>query len=1043
MRRAKIIALWTLGVFLLSILGAVIFLATAGDDFYRWAMQQAIEGRLDREVRVDGSFSFDVGLEPALIVTDVSIENAPWADKKQLARAGRVEVQIALKELFSGIILIPRLVVSDLDLDLETSADGENNWEFSAASGEKDIKPAQRRLIYPLFDFISLKDIDVTYEDRQSGRDTEILFDFLRSEQLAGGASYEIQGEGRFNRHSFKITGRLGSIEEALSATAPYPLALMLQSSSLVIDLKGTVENLREAKGFDATLVLRTPSIKEASKILEIEVPLTGIGEASARLRGNLESLAVEDIVVEVIERSGQEFHAQGRLADLIRGQGLTLQFTGKLGPEVFRLLGDLPLGFGGIGDGITQVDFAGRLVGDLKTPVAKDLQVRLEHGSGASLSLNGQALLDFSDHRTGLSEFEITTLLSAPDPALLEGVLGKPVLDFGAIHANFELALADDRITLRSAQVEFNDLGPLQLNADGQIGKLSGQEFAFELDPKINLSVAANPSRPSIELLERLFHEAESTPDLPAPLVEKQITSTGGNLVLLIQRGLKSVGLDPGSLDGLMGSRTRAAIENYQAQHNLTIDGRATEDLLRRLQGGSNVETSSATEATPSRFADFTKSLPELGPVSAAARLSLEDGAYRFDDLKITFGTKDALRVEVTGTLGALQLEGGVPLERIALAVSFAAPSSEIFSHLLPSEAPEFKAVKGRFNVEGTTQTLVISDVRMAAEGPDGLVATVAGQTAKLSLVTDFGMQDLALDLDARWPNTKGISRLLDLGLDLPELGPVWARAALGVRDDGFTLTGIDVAAGSPDPPAVHVTGEVSDLLSLKGVELTGEFDVATSAFLDKDAVPKGAEFGKIHGRFDLSDRDGSLGFEVLSAEIVDTKLFSLSINGLFDDIERRDDFRMEAALAVPDASQLGQLLGFQTVPLDSLSFTGEVSGSDESFRAEGKALFGETEVTGKTFGDVEGRTADAARRNIFPTLSPDRFRPGASTRCTGSVAGASIQGRCSAGRAPDGVRRCGDPVRGAQEHRPRSRCIARRSGRHSPRHRQSRGGA
>ena len=89
MRRAKRIALWTLGVLLLSILGAVIFLAAAGDDFYRWAMQRAIEGRIDREIRVDGSFSFDVGLEPALIVTDVSIENAPWADKKHLARAGR------------------------------------------------------------------------------------------------------------------------------------------------------------------------------------------------------------------------------------------------------------------------------------------------------------------------------------------------------------------------------------------------------------------------------------------------------------------------------------------------------------------------------------------------------------------------------------------------------------------------------------------------------------------------------------------------------------------------------------------------------------------------------------------------------------------------------------------------------------------------------------------------------------------------------------------------------------------------------------------
>ncbi len=107
MRRAKTSVLWTLGALLLSTLAAVIFLATADDDFYRWAMQQAIEGTTDREIRVDGSFSFDVGLEPTLIVTDVSIQNAPWADKKQMARAARVEVQIELEELFSGTIRIP------------------------------------------------------------------------------------------------------------------------------------------------------------------------------------------------------------------------------------------------------------------------------------------------------------------------------------------------------------------------------------------------------------------------------------------------------------------------------------------------------------------------------------------------------------------------------------------------------------------------------------------------------------------------------------------------------------------------------------------------------------------------------------------------------------------------------------------------------------------------------------------------------------------------------------------------------------------------
>ena len=42
MRRAKTIVLSSLGALLLSASAAVVFLATAGDDFYRWALRQAI-----------------------------------------------------------------------------------------------------------------------------------------------------------------------------------------------------------------------------------------------------------------------------------------------------------------------------------------------------------------------------------------------------------------------------------------------------------------------------------------------------------------------------------------------------------------------------------------------------------------------------------------------------------------------------------------------------------------------------------------------------------------------------------------------------------------------------------------------------------------------------------------------------------------------------------------------------------------------------------------------------------------------------------------
>ena len=63
MRRTKMIVLWSFGALLLAASAVVVFLAVAGDEFYRWVMRQTIEGTIDREIRADGTFSFNVGLE--------------------------------------------------------------------------------------------------------------------------------------------------------------------------------------------------------------------------------------------------------------------------------------------------------------------------------------------------------------------------------------------------------------------------------------------------------------------------------------------------------------------------------------------------------------------------------------------------------------------------------------------------------------------------------------------------------------------------------------------------------------------------------------------------------------------------------------------------------------------------------------------------------------------------------------------------------------------------------------------------------------------
>lgn len=54
---------------------------------------------------------------------------------------------------------------------------------------------------------------------------------------------------------------------------------------------------------------------------------------------------------------------------------------------------------------------------------------------------------------------------------------------------------------------------------------------------------------------------------------------------IRLMQKILNKHGFKAGAADGIMGRKTRTAIKQFQAAHNLPTDGKATEGLLLKLQ--------------------------------------------------------------------------------------------------------------------------------------------------------------------------------------------------------------------------------------------------------------------------------------------------------------------------------------------------------------------------------------------------------------------------------------------------------------------------
>ncbi len=69
----------------------------------------------------------------------------------------------------------------------------------------------------------------------------------------------------------------------------------------------------------------------------------------------------------------------------------------------------------------------------------------------------------------------------------------------------------------------------------------------------------------------------------------------SGGRLVKDIQEALTEIAYDPGPADGIMGRKTAAAIRQYQEDHGLLIDGKATPELAAHIQ---EQNTASAQQA-------------------------------------------------------------------------------------------------------------------------------------------------------------------------------------------------------------------------------------------------------------------------------------------------------------------------------------------------------------------------------------------------------------------------------------------------------------
>ena len=118
------------------------------------------------------------------------------------------------------------------------------------------------------------------------------------------------------------------------------------------------------------------------------------------------------------------------------------------------------------------------------------------------------------------------------------------------------------------------------------------------------------------------------------SPVVAVQYSSTVADL----QQGLNQLGYDAGPVDGLMGARTRGAIEAYQRQQGLLVTGQVSAGLL------AHVQATLAQQAPATPPAPAAPEMPVAADAPSQLIIDIQAGLRRLGyDVPAVTGTLDA----------------------------------------------------------------------------------------------------------------------------------------------------------------------------------------------------------------------------------------------------------------------------------------------------------------------------------------------------------------------------------------------------------------
>ncbi len=117
-------------IIIILAIGGYIFVRNFDLNRYKPYIEDIVFNATGRTLNMGGDAHLAISLVPTVIINDVSLSNASWAQNPNMAEMNKLEIKFAIMPLLKKQIVIDKLILHGTKVYLEKSETGEKNWLF-------------------------------------------------------------------------------------------------------------------------------------------------------------------------------------------------------------------------------------------------------------------------------------------------------------------------------------------------------------------------------------------------------------------------------------------------------------------------------------------------------------------------------------------------------------------------------------------------------------------------------------------------------------------------------------------------------------------------------------------------------------------------------------------------------------------------------------------------------------------------------------------------------------------------------------------------